>query len=190
MSASSVTSALSAALRVSLYILAGLVTLGLVLGLVSFVWTRVVRPVSHSREIVIDAEPEAVWAVLSDLPSWSEWSPNFRKASGNLVVGERLHNVLDSGGGELTFQPVLLAVDPGRELRWKGEFILPGVVDGEHYFLLDPLPGGRTRFVQGEDFVGALVLYAGSAIDVGDGMAAFNAALADEVRRRASVSAG
>ena len=33
---------------------------------------------------------------------------------------------------------------------------MPGLFDGEHYFQLEPLADGRTRFVQGEHFSGLL----------------------------------
>jgi hypothetical protein len=48
-------------------------------------------------------------------------------------------------------------VEPERELRWKGRLLLPGLFDGEHAFVLTPLPGGRTRLDHSERFGGLLL---------------------------------
>lgn len=81
----------------------------------------------------------------------------------------------------MTFEPEVLVVDPGRELRWIGRFGVPGVVDGEHYFLIEQTGPSTVRFTQGEQFSGFLVPVAGSAIDVGDGFDAMNQALKERV---------
>jgi hypothetical protein len=51
----------------------------------------------------------------------------------------------------------LLAVDPGRELRWIGKVGFGGIFDGEHSFRIEPLPGGRSRLIQQETFRGVAV---------------------------------
>ena len=38
----------------------------------------------------------------------------------------------------MTFRPTVLAVNPGRELRWRGQLLLPGIFAGEHSFLIEP----------------------------------------------------
>jgi hypothetical protein len=57
----------------------------------------------------------------------------------------------------MTFKPIVLAVNPERELRWLGRFIVPGLVDGEHSLRIEPLADGRSRFTQTERFSGLLV---------------------------------
>jgi hypothetical protein len=54
----------------------------------------------------------------------------------------------------MLLQPKLLEFDAEREIRWLGSLILPGLVDGEHIFLLEPLCESKTRFVQREEFNG------------------------------------
>jgi hypothetical protein len=111
-----------------------------------------------SREIEIDASPEAVWAVLADTNAYPEWNPFVRRLEGDLTTGAKLEARIEAPGGRaMTFRPTVLAAEPGRELRWLGRVLLPGVFDGEHSFRLEPLAGGRTRFVQSERFSGVLV---------------------------------
>ena len=41
----------------------------------------------------------------------------------------------------MTFRPEVLRCEPGRELRWLGHFLVPGLFDGEHAHLLEGLFG-------------------------------------------------
>ncbi len=56
----------------------------------------------------------------------------------------------------MTFRPRVLVANPGREQRWLGRLILPGIFDGEHSFRLVPLREA-TRLIHAETFRGALV---------------------------------
>ena len=103
----------------------------------------------------IDAPPTAVWAVLADLSRYPEWNPLFREASGQLAAGERitLRAVNPANGRLMTVKAKILAADPGAELRWASS--LPGIMSGEHSFVLTPVDGG-TRLVQAEIYGGLL----------------------------------
>ena len=61
------------------------------------------------------------------------------------------------GARATTFKPTVRAVEANRELRWLGRLLMPGIFDGEHTLLIEPLNGGRSRFVQSERFTGFLV---------------------------------
>jgi hypothetical protein len=108
--------------------------------------------------IDIDATPEQVWAVLSDLGAYEQWNPFIRSASGELVVGGRLDVTMQPpGGSKMRFRPTVKAAQPGRELRWLGRFGLPRVFDGEHSFQIEPRAGGGVRLRHEERFRGVLV---------------------------------
>jgi hypothetical protein len=107
--------------------------------------------------IDIDAAPETVWAVLSDLPSYPSWNPFIREARGGLSAGERLHlQMQPERGRAMRFRPTVLTAEPNRELRWRGRLVAPGVFDGEHRFAIEPIAGG-SRLLQEERFTGVLV---------------------------------
>jgi len=110
------------------------------------------------REIEIDAPPERVWAVVTDFAAYPEWNPFIRQISGEQRVGARLEVRIEPPGARATtFKPTVRAVEANRELRWLGRLLVPGIVDGEHSLRIEPLQGGRSRFVQSERFSGILV---------------------------------
>ena len=108
-------------------------------------------------EIVIDAAPDRVWAVLTDFAAYPAWNPFVRRLSGPAAVGSRLTARIEPPGGmAMTLRPTVLAAVPGRELRWLGHLLVPGLFDGEHGFRIEPLGPDRVRFVQEERFAGLL----------------------------------
>ena len=109
-------------------------------------------------EIEIDASPDEVWQVLTDRAAYPEWNPFIVSSTGELKVGGTITNVLkDTKGAETEFTPELLAVEPGKELRWIGKIGFGGIFDGEHAFRIEPLEGGRSRLIQEEKFNGIAV---------------------------------
>lgn len=108
--------------------------------------------------IEINATPERVWALLTDFPSFPDWNPFIRRATGAIQTGGRLEVLIQpSGASGMTFRPTVLKVEPARELRWLGHLLVPGLFDGEHSFLIERIGEGQTRFVQQETFKGILV---------------------------------
>lgn len=141
-----------------------------------------------SRSLDIAATPDQVWDVLADLPAYGGWNPFIREASGTLETGQRLAVTISPAAGKaMSFRPRVLVAEPGRELRWLGRVLLPGLLDGEHSFTLEPVAGG-TRLTQAERFSGALVPLVGRALDVGDDFAAMNDALRVRAEAAASIT--
>ncbi|MEV1128778.1 SRPBCC domain-containing protein [Agromyces sp. NPDC049794] len=129
--------------------------------------------------IDIAADPDTVWAVLTDFGSYSEWNPFMSSVEGTPEVGNRLVVRLSPAGGRgMTFKPTVLTAIPGRELRWLGRLGFGGLFDGEHFFVLDRDADGGTRMTHGEEFSGILVsLMGGATRNTDDGFDAFNHAL-------------
>lgn len=130
-------------------------------------------------EIIIDATPEQVWAVLTDFAAYPDWSTLISQISGPLEVGRRLTVRLQPPSGRgITFKPTVQAADPGRHFGWLGRLIMPGVFDGAHEFVLTPAAGGRTHLLQRETFTGVLVALLGGTLDqTSIGFDQFNQAL-------------
>jgi hypothetical protein len=112
-------------------------------------------------QIDIDVSAERVWDTLTSIAQYPTWNPFIPFLAGSLAPGERLEvRIEPPGGAAMTFRPTVLAVESGRELRWLGRLLMPGLFDGEHHFEIHPLGPGRVRFVQQERFTGG----AGAAI--------------------------
>ena len=109
-------------------------------------------------EIEINAPAEKVWKVLTDFHAHPSWNPFIREIRGKPIVGERLRVFIKPSGGQgMVFKPTVLVAEPGRELRWLGRLFVPWLMDGEHYFLIEPTGENGVRFVHGENFSGILV---------------------------------
>jgi len=117
-------------------------------------------------EIEIAAPADRVWVALTDFPSFPRWNPFIRRVDGDLRVGARLTvRIQLPSARSMTFRPRVLKVEPGRELRWRGQLMVPGLFDGEHIFAIEPLGAGRARFVHREIFTGLLVPLLARSLD-------------------------
>jgi hypothetical protein len=109
-------------------------------------------------EIEIQASDERLWQLLTDFANFPQWNPFIRQAKGDVKVGSHLViHLQPSGASGMTFKPIVLKVEPNRELRWLGRLFMPGLFDGEHTFTIETLAANRVRFTQREVFTGFLV---------------------------------
>jgi hypothetical protein len=124
-------------------------------GYVLLWWLSPAREIS--TRIEIGATSEQVWSVLIDGKAYPDWNPFIRRLDGKIAPGRRLDIALaPKGHGSIHFSPIVTRFDPRRELCWLGRLPVPGLLDGEHYFLLAPTTDGRTMLVHGERFTGIL----------------------------------
>jgi hypothetical protein len=146
----------------------------------------------HS-EIEFDGTPAEAWEVLSDLAAYPGWNPFLQEIEGELRPGARLRVRLQPEGERgITLRPKVLAVEPGRELRWLGHLLVPGIFDGEHRFRIEEAGPGRVRFIQSERFGGVLLPLMWKRLRDGGtakGFHAMNEALARRVGERRATGA-
>lgn len=108
--------------------------------------------------VEIDAPAERVWQVVSDFARYCDWNPFIVRSAGEPRVGERLDITIAAPRMKpVSFRPRVLDVERGRLIRWNGEFKLPGLFDGRHALIVDPLDGGRSRITTHEDVTGILL---------------------------------
>ena len=83
-------------------------------------------------EILIDAKPEKVWAILTDFENHPKWNPFIKLIKGKHAVGEILTVLITPPGGNgMTFKPMVLIFEPNKEFRWKGKLGIKGIFDGD-----------------------------------------------------------
>jgi uncharacterized protein YndB with AHSA1/START domain len=135
----------------------------------------------------IDATPERVWQVLTDVPGYPEWNPFITGADGTYAVGERLSFRLTPMNPLLrvTLQAAVLEVVALRRLRFALRLAkpgVPGVLDTDHTLTLAPNDGG-VRLWQELRVRGLLTPLMARALnsDRAPGFVAMDAALKDRI---------
>ena len=105
-------------------------------------------PVSVSREVVIAAAPESVWAVHTDIDSWPTWHADISEAvlQGPLEQGSTFR--WRSGPG--TIASTLQVVEPPVSIAWTGKALGTRAI---HVWRFEPV-GGGTRVVTQESMEG------------------------------------
>jgi hypothetical protein len=137
----------------------------------------------------VDAPPETVWRVLTDFDEYPEWNP-FLRVTGRANEGAHLSVELRPPGRRATtFRPTVTRVESGRELRWLGHLLVPGIYDGEHRFRVDP-EGDGSRLTQSERFEGLLVGVVNRWLGVGASVEAGFEAMNGALKSRAEAMAG
>jgi hypothetical protein len=117
---------------------------------------------SMRSEVTINAPPEHVWGVLTDIEAYPQWNPFFVKAKGDVAVGHVLQVTMQPVGQEpKTFSPKVLQIDQLHQLVWRGRLALPWLFDGTHHFVIERLDDHSVKFVQYEDFGGIFVPFVG-----------------------------
>ncbi len=109
-------------------------------------------PAFARREIHIEAPPEMVWALLSDIDRWSSWQPDIATArlTGPLAPGSTFKWKSAGTGVSST----LAEVDPPRRLGWTGRAM---GARAKHVWMLEPQGSGTTVTTQ-ESFEGLVVV--------------------------------
>jgi hypothetical protein len=76
-------------------------------------------PVFGRGEIAVNAAPETVWDVMSNIAAWPSWNPDIKTATleGDLKEGNRFR--WKAGPGTIT--STLKVVEPPRKLAWSGK---------------------------------------------------------------------
>jgi hypothetical protein len=133
-----------------------------------------------STSIDINASAQKVWQILLDFSAYEQWNPFIRSIGGQAIEGSPLQvQIQPPGGQRMAFKAKVLSAQPGREFRWLGHFILPGLFDGEHCFQLEALGENQVRLTHSERFSGLFLPLLAQSLDtnVRQGFEAMNQAL-------------
>lgn len=144
---------------------------------------------STETSIIIDAAPAEVWSHLVDFPSYAAegWNDYIESIEVELRPGGRVHARTKSpllSRRELKAR-ILSARFP--ELSWEAKLPIPGIIYAKHYFRVEELPDGSSRFVQGEMVWGPLTSAFWSLVEKSEpGFVQLNEALKQRVEKAAA----
>jgi hypothetical protein len=129
-------------------------------------------------EIDISASSSKVWRVLTDFERYAEWNPFIRRIQGQPVEGTKIRIYITTPAGvNREYSPKVTKFVDGRELRWTGK--IPGLLSGEHIFVIDPVSDESIHLVHREVFSGLFATFLSASLDsdVKKGFDEMNAAL-------------
>jgi hypothetical protein len=106
--------------------------------------------------VIINAPPEAVWRVLTDLDRYSHWNAYSTSAKGDLRVNGVVTIEAMLGREKQRVNNRVLELIPHERLCWQSMNIYRWLVTGKRCRTLTPLPDQTTRFQQHEVFTGIL----------------------------------
>jgi hypothetical protein len=120
----------------------------------------IAMPAELTTFVDVEATPEHVWQVLTDLPAYPEWNPFITEAEGAFVVGERLSVRAPTVNSFVPakLRPTVVEVVPFRRLRlWSrlDRLAIPGIFHAELTWTLSDHDGG-VRLWQQDRFGGLL----------------------------------
>ena len=103
----------------------------------------------------IAADPEAVWAVLSDGPGWAAWDSGVDGVEGRIAAGGTVRIRSQAAPGR-AFPVKVTAFEPPARLRFSGGMPL-GLFRGVRTYELAPAASGGTAFHVREEYTGPLL---------------------------------
>ncbi len=100
-----------------------------------------------------------VWDAVVDFPSYGEWSTQLSWLGGGAGPGAALKlRLAVEGAAPYEFTPTVSVGEPNVRFAWLARTGVPRLFDGEHFFELEPMAGGKTRLMNRERYSGALSL--------------------------------
>jgi hypothetical protein len=110
---------------------------------------------SYEATSLIDAEPDAIWPVLTDGSTYADWDSGVERLEGRIAPGETIKLYVKVNPGR-AFPVKVTEFKPGQMMRWTGGMPL-GLFKGERTYTLTPQGDGVTKFTMREEYTGPLL---------------------------------
>jgi hypothetical protein len=109
---------------------------------------------AYAATSTINANPDAIWAILTDAPNYTAWDSGVDRVEGTIAPGERI-KVFSKVSPGRAFPVTVTEFTPGQKMVWSGGMPL-GLCKGVRSFTLSPEGNGVTRFSMREEYTGPL----------------------------------
>jgi uncharacterized protein YndB with AHSA1/START domain len=93
-------------------------------------------PVLAKAKIEIDASPETVWDIMTDIEAWPNWNPDVKDAILHGELESGTHFQWKAGPGKIT--SVLQNVEPPKLIAWTGKTM---GINAIHVWKIDLIDG-------------------------------------------------
>ncbi len=107
-----------------------------------------------SAAIVIHADADRIWSILTDAPGYPGWNSTVDKITGRIAPGEKVTVHAKASPGR-AFPLQVAAFEAPRRMVWSGGMPM-GLFTGTRVFGLTRLPDGDVEFSMREDYTGLL----------------------------------
>lgn len=109
---------------------------------------------SFQTEIKINASPEKVWDILTNIPHWHQWNTTVDKIEGSVSPGGKV-TVHAKAIPERPFRLTVSDLVPNESMVWSGGMPL-GLFTGKRTFTITSSEKNVTNFFMSENFTGLL----------------------------------
>lgn len=112
-----------------------------------------------SREVMINAPKDKVWAAITDIDGWADSNSAINAASGDVVLGSALSITMrgeNAGEDGPTYAPSITELDNGTSYRWSAKLVAEIIFTNDKLLLLEEVDGG-TKLTHTEYFSGMMV---------------------------------
>ena len=109
---------------------------------------------SYSASTTINATPEAIWEMLTDVARWAEWNTTVDKVEGEVALGKKVTVYAKVSPGR-AFAVKVSVLEPPRKMVWTGGMPL-GLFKGERTYTLEPKSDGSVAVTTSEVFSGLI----------------------------------
>jgi hypothetical protein len=118
--------------------------------------------ISFSTRIDIQAPPEKIWQILTDLPRWPQWNSTVERTVGNIERGSKVTVFVKQSPGR-GFPLRVMELDAPRRMVWAGGMPF-GLFTGTRVYALAVSATGEVSFSMHEDYTGVLAGLIGKSI--------------------------
>ena len=109
---------------------------------------------AYEATVTIAADPDRIWAILTDAPAYSDWDSGVDRVEGSIAPGEKIKVVSKANPGR-AFPVKVTEFTPGQRMTWSGGMPL-GLFKGVRTFTLTPRGTDATEFAMEEVYSGLL----------------------------------